>query len=125
MAKHKQASRGEPFAKSFIPSGRSQLVIYAVGVDGHEGVVKIGRTTNWKSRRKSYARWNLSEVDAVKTERVYVLTEEWIDLIRVERALLSSCPFPLHYGAEWFRADFGDMCDFIESFLSQAGISYE
>ena len=125
MGKNRQARKGEPFARCFLPKGRTAQVLYAVSVKDHEGVVKIGRTRNWRSRRIAYDNWNLARGDAVTASRAFVLTDEWLDLPRLEAAMLAQCPFPLRAGSEWFHADFDEMCEFIARFLDDAGISHE
>lgn len=110
--------------RCFVPKGRSEYVIYAVCLREHLGVVKVGRTTRWKNRRKVYASWNLAIEDAVLAERVFTITEEFVDLPALEAALLSAMPFPRRHGLEWFRANFDDVCEVIDRFLSEHDISY-
>jgi len=112
------------FTTSFAPKGRRHAVIYAVCVKGHDGVVKLGRTTKWKTRRQSYQRWNLSSGDAITSERVFVLTDEFVDLVKIERAILDGCPFPLRHGQEWFTADLDEICRYVDRFLTINEISF-
>ncbi len=114
---------GAPYAKSFVPHGRTGYYIYAVSVADHPGVVKIGRTAKWSVRRVSYANWNLAAGDAIAFERVFTITDEYVDLPKLESAILAACPFPIRHGSEWFAADFEEVARFIDRFLCEAGIS--
>ncbi len=116
---------GQPFATDFAPSGRSHYCIYAVVVKDHPEVTKVGRTNKWKSRRNGYANWNLAKGDGIVQERVFIITDEYVDLVKLENAILKSCPFPIRFGSEWFRAEFDDVCQYIERFLCAAAISYD
>lgn len=113
-----------PWVGSFLPRGRSQYILYAVALSEHPGVTKVGRTTRWDRRRASYARWNLSDGDAIAAEQTFVITEEFVDLAKLEAALLAGLPFPTRHGREWFVADFDDVCRAIERFLCEHGLSY-
>lgn len=113
-----------PLARSFVPRGRTAQVIYAVSVKPQPGVVKVGRTTRWKSRRQTYDTWNLTTA-AIEAERVFTLTEEFIDLERLEHHILDCLPFPLHFGREWFKADdIDDVARAIDRILVEHDISY-
>jgi hypothetical protein len=113
-----------PLVEDYTPRGRKGFYIYAVSVAGHEDKVKIGMTSDWKVRRRSYATWNLSPIDAVLEERVFCLTEEFIDLKAVESAILQSFERPLAFGAEWFKGSVDDAARHIDRFLCAHDISY-
>lgn len=108
----------------FLPKGRSGLFIYAVVVADHPEVVKIGRTIRWTNRRKAYANWNLRPGDAITSERVFTITDEFVDLTQVEMAILDAAPWPRRSGNEWFVADHEDVCRHIEEILCSGGLSY-
>ena len=72
-----------------VPNGRSSAVLYVVTLKEHAGVVKVGQTQKWGNRRKSYANWNLRPGDAIKAERAFVLTEQFVDLLRLECELIA------------------------------------
>lgn len=110
--------------RSFLPRGRSQFVIYVVELREHPGVVKVGRTTKWHQRRLSYARWNLrADGDAIAREMTFVLADEYVDLPALEMGIIQASPFPLHHGAEWFRADFDEYCQFVDRFICETGLT--
>jgi hypothetical protein len=113
---------GQP--RSFLPKGRTHQVIYVVCVRDHPGVVKIGRTSRWLHRRRVYANWNLSNGEAITHERTFCLTDEFIDLEKLEAEILSRAQYPLAHGYEWFRADFDDVCRFIDATLLELDITY-
>lgn len=116
---------GQPFVSDFTPRTGRAPVIYAVTLVDHPGVVKIGRTMHWSSRRVAYANWNLRSGDGIANEAVYLLTEEYVDLPRLERDILALTPFPLRHGAEWFDADFESICAHIDQFITSTGFSFE
>lgn len=107
-----------------IPAGRHQWRIYAVVLREHPGVVKIGRTTQWHKRRKTYANWNLQH-DAILHERVFTINEEYPDLELLERQLISTLPFPKRHGNEWFEGNFEAICRFIERLLFSHGLLFD
>lgn len=113
-----------PLVRSFLPGGRSQSVIYAVTLHDHPGVVKVGRTAKWKQRRTAYENWNLRPGDGIADERVFVLTEEFVDLPALEKHILATLPFPLRSGTEWFTADLDDVARVIDQILTACGLSY-
>lgn len=113
---------GQP--RSFLPPGRTHAVIYAVSLKAQPGIVKVGRTTKWDKRRNHYANWNLSNGDGIAEERVFCITEEFVDLTKLEAAILARMPFPLAYGAEWFRADLDEVCRLIDSILLGYDLTY-
>jgi len=114
-----------PLVASFLPKSRQQqYIIYAVTLYEHPGVVKIGRTFNWKSRRKYYESFNLRCGDAIEDERVFVITDEFVDLPKLERCLLERMPFPRRHGAEWFETTLDDMARVIDQFMCEHDISY-
>ena len=113
-----------PLVRTFVPKGRTGAYLYAVALHEHPGVVKVGRTANWQARRKSYAAWNLSASDAVAAERVFCLTEDFVDLPALERFILGSLPFPIRFGSEWFTAEIDDAAREIDRLLCESGLSY-
>ena len=113
-----------PLVKSFAGKTGSSHTLYVVTLKQQPGIVKIGRTVKWSTRRVSYANWNLSNGDAIDQERPFVITEEYVDLHRLERDMLADCPFPLRHGNEWFRADFDEMCRYVDRFICASGLSY-
>lgn len=115
--------RGQ-LASSFIPAGRTASVIYAVVLVEHPDLVKVGRTTRWETRRKSYANWNLRNGDGIAEERVFTISESFVDLPKLEAHVLASMPFPIRHGAEWFAADLDEVCRVIDRLLCEAGLSY-
>ena len=117
--------KGKNAVACFVPVGRSVAVLYVVSVKEHPGVVKIGRTMRgWKTRRREYAFWNLCAGDGIDREMVFTITEEFVDLARLEAELLGAMPFPLRSGREWFVADFDEACRLVDQFLCQHEVSY-
>jgi hypothetical protein len=115
---------GQPLAPCFVPRGRTENVIYLVVVKDHPRTVKIGRTKKWKSRRREYATWNLAPGDGIVAERIFRLTEEYVDLDALEADLIKAMPFPVVHGREWFRADIDEMGRCIDRFLCASELSY-
>lgn len=91
--------------RNCAPRGRSYPVLYAVRMRALPEVVKVGRTYNWRSRRRTYADWNLSRGDGMLDEVIFELHDEWSDIERMETEVLGNMPFPLRYGNEWFTGD--------------------
>lgn len=118
-----EGKREKPY-RCFVPSGRSGFYIYVVSVVDHPGVSKIGRTVKWNNRRKAYANWNLRPGDGIDQERVYCITDEFVDLNAVEAAILEAAPWPVRSGSEWFLVDFDDACRHVEEMLCVGGLSY-
>lgn len=114
----------QPLFRTFVPAGHSHFVIYAVVLREHPEVVKVGRTNRWKMRRMAYLNWNLSNGDGILDERVFNITEEYVDLPQLEAHILSAMPFPLRHGAEWFVADLDEVCRLIDQILCKHGLSY-
>jgi hypothetical protein len=108
----------------FSPSGRSGLYIYAVVIKQHPDKVKIGMTRKWVNRRRSYANWDLSPGDAIIDERVFCISEEFIDLEKLEAHILSTFGEPRAFGAEWFRSDIDTACQHIDRIMCANDISY-
>ncbi len=92
-------------AKCFVPVGSSGAVIYAVVLRDHPTVVKIGRSFRWAKRRMTYDFWNLREGDGVLDERVFCVTDEYVDLHMLESAILDAMDAPIYRGREWFVSD--------------------
>ena len=122
--KRKPLRLGQPFVENFIPLGRTETVIYLVVVNAHPTFVKIGRTRGWVTRRKAYASWNLSAGNGILSERVFRLTEEYVDLEKLEKDLIATMPFAKAYGNEWFIAEIDEMGRLVDRFLCAHDISY-
>ena len=117
--------RGKATLTCFVPTGRSVAVLYVVSVKEHPGVVKIGRTMRgWNQRRREYAFWNLCAGDGIDREMIFTITEEFVDLAKLEAEVLAAMPFPVRSGREWFVADFDEACRLVDQFLCQHDISY-
>jgi hypothetical protein len=104
----------------------SRYIIYAVTLREHEGIVKLGRTTNWKTRRREYDCWNFADYDGVSACSVFMVTEEYVDLTALEKACLAAMAnrHSLFRGAEWFSGDLQDAEEVIAGVLEAAQISY-
>lgn len=113
-----------PLVRSFLPPGRSRSVIYAVTLKEHLGITKVGRTANWRNRRAQYAKWNLATEDAVDREAVFTMTDEFVDLVRLEAFILQVLPFPRRSGNEWFVAEIDEVSQAIERILADHALSY-
>ena len=111
--------------KDFTPQGRSGLYIYAVVVKQHPAKVKIGMTRKWKSRRLSYANWDLSPGDAIEDERVFCICEEFVDLEKLEQHILVTFPYDRAFGNEWFHASIEDAARHIDRVMCEHNISYD
>lgn len=109
----------------FIPDGRSGLYIYAVVIKQHPDKVKIGMTRKWKNRRIAYANWDLSPGDAILEERIFRISEDFIDLERLEAHILSTFKAPRAFGAEWFRESIDEACRHIDRIMCANDISYD
>jgi hypothetical protein len=105
---------------------RSHYVIYAVVLREHPEVVKLGRTTHWKSRRRAYDTWNFAPCDGVSDCLVYCLTDEYVDLAAVEKACLDGMALlcPIHRGNEWFKGSLADARKVIEGVLCAGEVSF-
>ena len=112
------------FANCFLPKGRSASIIYLVQVRSHLDVVKIGRTTKWAQRRKCYENWNLSPGNGVVRERLFIITEEFVDLPALEKFLIASMPYEKAFGEEWFYADFDEAVEHVEGMVTNTRLSY-
>jgi hypothetical protein len=92
-----------------------RLHLYAVELP--DGVVKIGRTSNWRQRLKTY-RGSMRVL-------VWLLTEEWADAVQLEAALLQRLTHPRLAGRlEYLAADFDDVVEQVERMLGEFGVSY-
>lgn len=105
---------------------RTQYVLYAVTLREHPGILKLGRTTKWSSRRREYDNWNFASGDGVEDCAVYIITEEYADLAALEKACLDGLATvrPIHRGNEWFKASFADGKAVIEDVLNTCGMTY-
>lgn len=110
---------------SFLPQGRMGQIIYAVTVRQHPTKVKIGRTKSWKARRFYYANWDLAHGDAIAEERVFIICDEFVDLVKLENHILKTFPFERAHGAEWFNASIEDAVRHIDRVMCEHAISYD
>lgn len=115
----------DPLVSTFVPSGRSGYYLYAVVLRDHPDKVKIGMTSKWKQRRQSYATWNLASGDGILDERVFAITEEFIDLKKLENHVVKTFNAPIAFGSEWFFATLDEASRHIDVVLSEHGISYD
>ena len=60
----------------------------------------MGRTNNWKQRRRAYANWNLRKGDGITREVVFEINEEYVDLEWLERDCLALFTAQLFHGLE-------------------------
>lgn len=105
-------------------TGRVHQAIYAVVLREHPAIVKIGQTSKWSNRRASYASWNLrTDNDGILDERVFLINEEYVDLLRLESAVLREMGTPT-FGKEWFKADLETACRAIDRVMCEGGLSY-
>lgn len=125
IASHKAAPRKTSLVTDFMPSGRSGLYIYAVVVKQHPDKVKIGMTRKWVNRRRSYANWDLSPGDAILEERVFRISEEFVDLERLEAHILQTFEARRAFGAEWFHETLDEACRHIDRIMCANGIVYD
>ena len=117
-------SQRAPLVRCFAPAGRSRYVLYAVSLKEHPGITKVGRAVNWERRRMAYANWNLSNGDAICREQIFTITEEYVDLAKLEKALLESLQYERRHGYEWLVAEFDEVVRAIDRFLCGHGVSY-
>ena len=105
---------------------RTHSVLYAVVLKEHPGIVKLGRTTNWKQRRREYDNWNFSEGNGVLVCAVYCITEEYVDLAGLASACMNGMAVaaPIHRGREWFKSTIEHARLVIEDVLHTAQISF-
>ena len=105
---------------------RSHYVIYAVILREHPEILKIGRTTQWKTRRREYDTWNFADGDGVLDCIVYCITDEYVDLSAVEAACIEGLAMicPRHRGNEWFKGDIADARRVVEDVLCAGQISF-
>ncbi|NNH67813.1 GIY-YIG nuclease family protein [Rhizobium laguerreae] len=114
----------EALVSSFIPAGRTAFYIYAIVVKDHLDKVKIGMTKKWSSRRFSYANWNLAQGDGILDERVFIITDEFIDLGKIEAFILATFGAERAFGNEWFNASLDDAARHIDRVFCETNISY-
>jgi hypothetical protein len=106
--------------------GRCSYVIYAVVVRDQPDFVKIGRTANWNQRRKHYASWNLARnKDAIVSARIFVILDEYVSLVDLEKACLEAMPSYPSVGAEWFEESIETAEKTIDRVISNAGLFYD
>ena len=72
----------------------------------------------------TYENWNLRHGDGVLEERVFCLTEEFIDLPALEEHILDSLEYPRRPGREWLVAPLEDVARQIDRMLCEVGFSY-
>lgn len=111
--------------KDFIPPGRSGQYIYAVAVRQHPDKVKIGMTRNWRNRRVAYATWDLSNGDAITEERVFCVTEEFVDLAKLENHILNTVPLVRAFGNEWFFGTVDEAARAIDRIMCEHCVTYD
>jgi hypothetical protein len=116
--------RRKPRCKTGIAAGRSNYVIYAVVLNAHPDIVKVGRASNWKSRKKAYENWNLSLGEGILESVAYCITEEWVNLPSLEEACLSAMNTRPYRGREWFKTSFDHAKSAIEDTIQTAELSY-
>jgi hypothetical protein len=105
---------------------RTHYVIYAVILKEHPEIIKIGRTTKWKTRRREYDTWNFANGDGVLDCLVYCITDEYVDLAAVESACISGLATicSLYRGNEWFHGTLADARRVVEDVLCAGQISF-
>ena len=123
--KAKKAVKQYGNPRSFMPKGGFRFIIYAVTLVEWPTYVKVGRTMKWSQRRKVYADWNFAKGHGIERETVFTINEEFIDLEKLEYAILTRMKFERAHGAEWFVASMDDAVAVIEAVLSEHGIVYE
>ena len=101
-------------------------MLYAVVLREWPGVVKVGRTTKWASRRREYDNWNFADGTGVLRCVTYVITEEYADLAALELACINGMAMmcPRHRGNEWFKGSMEGAMSVIADVLHTAGVSY-
>lgn len=107
-----------------IPQGRSRYVLYAVVLCAHPEIVKIGQTMKWASRCRHYQSWNLADGDGILESAVYCITEEYVNLLSLEKSCLDAMGKAPYRGQEWFRSTLDHAKVAIESVLEAAQVSY-
>ena len=105
-------------------TARRGYYIYAVALKEHSGIVKVGMTTNWASRRISYDTWNLRNGDGIDQFKLFTICDEFVDLARLEKHILNNIEDELVSGREWFRADFDEICRIIDKVMCDSCITY-
>lgn len=104
---------------------RRHYVLYAVVLREHPTIVKIGRTTNWKQRRREYDNWNFADGDGIAKSIIFLITEEFCDLNGLEAECLGTMDAPRVRGAEWFRASIDDAHTVISQVLTDNALTWE
>ena len=115
------------FGMCFVPRGASRFQIYTVQLREHPGVVKIGKTKNWPSRRKSYETWNLASGDGCQRSTTFTITEEFIDLDALELHILDviRARFRSRAGREWFLGDYDEVTSLVCGEIEKIGITFD
>jgi len=107
-------------------SGRvSKFILYCVTLRDHPEVFKLGRTYNWRIRRRVYDNWNLRDGDGILCGQVFEINDDFVDLPSLEAAMIEACPFPLFRAFEWFTGHNDDACDWVDRFLTASELTFE
>ena len=107
-------------------SGRlSAFNLYCLTLRDHPEVFKLGRTFNWRLRKRDYENWNLREGDGILSGNLFVINEDYVDLPGLEAAMLDACPFPLFKAFEWFSGDTQEACDWVDRFITASEMTFE
>lgn len=100
------------------------MCIYAVTVKDHPEKVKIGMSSRWKTRRREYENWNLADGDGILEERVFTITDEFVDLRALESHILDRITLNQAARREWFVGSVDDAGRMIDRILCEHEISY-
>lgn len=114
---------GQP--RSFLPKGNFEFVLYVIVLAEHPTYVKVGKSMKWKQRREVYANWNFAKGNGIAREVKFTITEEFIDLTKLENEMLARMKFPRAHGYEWFIAEADKVVNIIEEMLREYGLSHE
>lgn len=116
-----------PLVACSVPNGRTSYTIYAVALSEHQGIVKVGQTSRWKSRLSNYQNWNLANGDAVERYTRFAFYDAFVDLRQLEAHVLESVrrEFPVYRGSEWFSGDYDEVVRLIDRTIAATGLSYD
>lgn len=98
--------------------------LYVVKLREHPDKVKIGMTKKWSSRSNSYRNWNLARGDGILESAVFAITEDFVDLAALEKAILERCDLEPAYGREWFFGEIEQAARLIDDSLNEFGLTY-
>ena len=99
-------------------------MLYAVVLKEHPTIVKVGRTINWKTRRREYDCWNLADGDGVLECATFTINEEYCCLPGLEAECLGRINAPLVRGTEWFRTNIEHAKETIRQVLYDNAMSH-